>query len=517
MNNDRSAQTITLADRCSCCRAELPCALVVFGGSGDLTARKLVPALYRLHQLDLLPVRFAMVGCGRTRFTDESYRDHLRSFVDSVNDAGNSWEAFAGNLHYQQLEYNDAGEGQKLNDILQRIDEKHGTAGNRLFYMAVPPLMYEPIVRLIQHAQLKNGRTDNACWSRIVVEKPFGYDLSSAVKLDGTLKETFTEEQIYRIDHYLAKETTQNILVFRFANALFEPVWNRQYISSVEITAAEQLGIENRAGYYEQTGVLRDMFQNHMMQLLALTAMEAPAHFTPSMVSDEKAKLFQSLRPFESKTFGQHIIIGQYTSGAINNRPVCGYREEKGVAPDSITPTYARLKLCIDNWRWQSVPFYLASGKRLDRKETSIVVHFRDVPHSIFRDIISPIAPNRLTFSIQPTEAITLSFQAKTPGTSMALRSMNLSFSYGADTERSVDAYEKVLVDCLNGDKMLFLREDSEYLSWQFLTPLIEECAQCVDHRESLQFYPAGSSGPQPSGWSWTGTSAARTAAKHES
>lgn len=507
MNNGSLTQTISLDAASACARAELPCALVVFGGSGDLTARKLVPALFRLHQGNFLPSRFALVGCGRTAFTDDSYREHLRPFCAAAEgfDDGD-WTAFAKTIHYQPLDYDDMSGAQGLHAKLERIDTAHGTSGNRLFYMAVPPVLYESIIALIRHGRLKADCPGNACcWSRIVVEKPFGRDLATAVQLDITLKQTFTEEQIYRIDHYLAKETTQNILVFRFANALFEPVWNRQYISRVDITAAEQMGIENRAGYYEQSGVVRDMFQNHMMQLLALIAMEAPAHFTPAMVSDEKAKLFQSLRPFDSRTFAQNLLIGQYSRGHVNNQPVCGYREEQGVAPDSITPTFAMLKLFVDNWRWQSVPFYLVSGKRLNRKETSIVVHFRDVPHSIFRDIIHPVPPNRLTFSIQPTESITLSFQAKTPGTRMSLRSMNMSFSYGAGNERTVDAYEKVLIDCLNGDKTLFLREDSEYLSWQFLTPVIEDCAQCFNHREMLQFYPAGSSGPQPIGWAWTG------------
>ena len=502
---DGSIQTVSLDTSCACNKAQLPCALVVFGASGDLTARKLVPALYRLHQHDLLPGRFAMLGCGRTLFTDESYREHLRTFIDTDTGSDPSWGTFAQNLHYQQLDYSYPDDGKKLYSSLELIDASHGTSGNRLFYMAVPPVLYESIVALIQHGSLKADCPDSSCWSRIVVEKPFGRNLESAVNLDSTLKETFAEEQIYRIDHYLAKETTQNILVFRFANALFEPVWNRQYISRVDITATEQIGIENRAGYYEQTGVLRDMFQNHMMQLLALTAMEAPAHFSPSLVSDEKSKLFQSLRPFDPRSFWQHLLIGQYGAGTINNQPVCGYRDEKGVAPDSITPTYAMLKLYVDNWRWQSVPFYLVSGKRLNRKETSIVVHFRDVPHSIFRDIISPIAPNRLTFSIQPTEAITLSFQAKAPGTAMSLRPMDMCFSYNSEHGRPVDAYEKVLVDCLNGDKMLFLREDSEYLTWRFLTPFIEDCTQCINHREALQLYPAGSSGPHHPGWAWTG------------
>jgi glucose-6-phosphate 1-dehydrogenase len=499
-------QTISSELSCACGRAELPCAMIVFGASGDLTVRKLIPALFRLYQNSLLPSHFALLGCGRTSFTDESFREHVRTCIDIGQEGeAQTWHEFAQNLHYQQVAYDTPEDSHKLGTALKRIEARHGTAGNRLFYMAVPPVLYESVIALIQHGSLMAECPGCDCWSRIVVEKPFGRDLDTALQLDRTLKQTFSEEQIYRIDHYLAKETIQNILVFRFANALFEPIWNRQFISRVDITAAEELGIENRAGYYDQSGVVRDMFQNHMMQLLALIAMEAPAHFTPSMVSDEKAKLFQSLRPFDSRTFASRIVIGQYGPGMVNDQPVCGYREEKGVAPDSITPTFAMMNIFIDNWRWQSIPFYLMSGKRLDRKETSIVVQFRDIPHSIFRDIINPIPSNRLTFAIQPTESITLSFQAKSPGTSMSLRSMNMSFSYGEEMDRTVDAYEKVLLDCLNGDKMLFLREDSEYLSWRFLTPIIEECTDCMQHKDALQFYPAGSTGPHPPGWGWTG------------
>ena len=508
MNNSGWTQTVDLKCNDPCIKPRVPCAIVVFGGSGDLTFRKLIPALYRLHQNNYLPSQFALVGCGRTAFTDEAYREHLYGHIQAHGGANrNGWDMFAKNLHYQQIDYDVAADGLKLNAKLALIDTDHGTAGNRLFYMAVPPVLYESVIALIAHGQLKADCPQNECWSRIVVEKPFGRDLATAERLDTMLKQTFTEDQIYRIDHYLAKETTQNILVFRFANALFESIWNRQYISHVDITATEELGIENRSGYYEQAGILRDMFQNHMMQLLALIAMEAPPQFTSIMVSDEKAKLFQSLRAFDPRTISSDLVLGQYSRGTINNQTVCGYREEKGVDPSSITPTYAMLKVYIDNLRWKSVPFYLVSGKRLDRKETSIVVHFKDVAHSIFRDSKPPVAPNRLTFAIQPSESITLSFQAKSPGTEMSLRSMNMRFSYDDTSERRVDAYEKVLVDCLNGDKMIFLRADSEYLSWQFLTPVIEDCEQCINLSNMLQLYPAGSNGPHSPGWEWTSSS----------
>jgi len=479
--------------------------MVVFGASGDLTSRKLIPALYRLHQNNYLPSQFALVGCGRTVYTDDSYRKYVCSHIEAV--AGfnrDDWQKFAEKIHYQQIDYNESSEGFKLEAKLSQVEAAYGTAGNRLFYMSVPPVLYEAIIELIQYGRLKADCRQQECWSRIIVEKPFGRDLDSAVRLDQALKKTFTENQIYRIDHYLAKETIQNILVFRFANTLFEPVWNRQYISHVDITATEDLGIENRSGYYEQAGVLRDMFQNHMIQLLTLIAMEAPSQFSADLVSDEKAKLLQALRPLDHRTLSHDCVFGQYSSGTINNNSVCGYRDEKGVDPVSIIPTYAKLKIFIDNFRWQSVPFYLVSGKRLNRKETSITVHFKDVGHSIFADCFGPIKSNRLVFDIQPSESITLSFQAKAPGTDMSLRSMNMRFSYSDSSERTVDAYEKVLVDCLNGEKMLFLREDAENLSWKFLTPIIDNCEQCVNVGDMLQFYPAGSQGPQSTGWEWT-------------
>jgi glucose-6-phosphate 1-dehydrogenase len=354
------------------------------------------------------------------------------------------------------------------------------------------------VVNRTGQAGLSAEAGKDAGWSRIVVEKPFGSDLKTSLALDSVLQKNFSEHQIYRIDHYLAKETVQNILVFRFANSIFEPIWNRQYIDHVDICVAETLGVEHRAGYYEKAGVLRDMFQNHMMQLLALIAMEPPANFLPEMVRDEKAKLFKSLRPFDAGSIEDRVVLGQYAAGTVDGTRVPAYRDEPGVDSRSLTPTFARMKVFVDNWRWQGVPFNMMSGKRLAEKSTRISVQFKDVPHSIFRSIISDsISANRLTFVIQPEEKISLTFQAKSPGATVCLRPMNMEFSYGADMERILEAYEKVLIDCMLGDQMLFLRQDSEELCWSFFTPFIEDCEKCVDKARILHFYEAGTWGPE--------------------
>jgi glucose-6-phosphate 1-dehydrogenase len=333
------------------------------------------------------------------------------------------------------------------------------------------------------------------------VEKPFGHDLATAVELDRSLHESFLEEQVFRIDHYLAKETVQNVLIFRFANAIFEPVWNRRYMQHVHILAAETLGVEHRAGYYDQAGVLRDMFQNHMMQLLALTAMEPPPRFETDWVMDEKTKVFRALRPFPVESPYENLVLGQYVSGFADGRPVPGYREEPGVRGDSLTPTFASMKLHIDNWRWQGVPFYLTSGKRMGRKVTEIAIQFREVPHSIFRNILGEeVEANRLTLGIYPEEKISLVFQTKNPGAALRLRSVTMDFHYGQNYSGPVlDAYEKVLIDCIRGDRMLFWRQDGVELSWSFLSPILERCEECENRRQMLHFYEAGTMGPQES------------------
>jgi len=373
---------------------------------------------------------------------------------------------------------------------------------NRLFYLAIPPSLYESTARMLGQAGLSKENENGVNWSRLVVEKPFGSDLASAMALDKAIHEHWKEHQIFRIDHYLAKETVQNILMFRFANAIFEPLWNRRFIRSVEITAAEALGVEHRAGYYEQAGVLRDMFQNHMMQLLALTAMEPPAEFVADRIRDEKAKVYRALRPFPVKDLDQYLRLGQYVSGRVEGEDLAGYRDEPGVASDSLVPTFARMRVLVDNWRWQGVPFIITSGKRLTEKLTEIVIHFREVPHSIFREVLGEkIVSNRLVLGIYPEEEIQLTFQTKNPSAKVLLRTVTMDFHYRQSYEGPVlDAYEKVFLDCMLGDHMLFWRQDSVELCWSFLTPILKECEACGDRAEMLHFYPAGSWGPENHG-----------------
>lgn len=486
-------------DECRRIKPSDPCAIIIYGASGDLTSRKLIPAIYKLYINSYMPGSFFIVGCARKKLDNKSFREKIKAslnkegLVDQVK-----WEAFAANLYYQSIEYDEAAGFEVLKRVLDDLDKKYRTGGNRLFYLAIPPFLYETVVNMTGQSGLGAAKAESGGWSRIVVEKPFGSDLKSSVALNNILQQSFKEHQIYRIDHYLAKETVQNILVFRFANSIFEPLWNRQFIEYIDIRATETLGVEHRAGYYEKAGVLRDMFQNHMMQLLTLTAMEPPAHFQPESVRDEKAKLIQSIRPFNSETRKQNIVLGQYGAGMIDGKRVPAYREEAAVNPRSFTPTFVIMKLFIDNWRWQGVPFYMLTGKRLAEKLTRIVIQFKDVPHAIFRNVFSKgIIANRLIFSIQPNEKISLTFQAKNPGSTICARSINMQFSYDDYQEQALEAYEKVLIDCLNGDQMLFLRQDSEELCWSLLTPLIEDCEKCADQGELLKFYEAGTCGPK--------------------
>jgi glucose-6-phosphate 1-dehydrogenase len=476
-----------------------PCTIVIVGATGDLTARKLIPALFNLYLNGGLPEPFQIVGCGRTKLNSGDFRDKMATALKAAGMPDqNRWPDFAAALHYRPIDYEDLESYNRLAASLRKIDREKQTRGNRIFYIALPPILYMTVAQMIGRAGLSEEMGNGNGWSRIVVEKPFGTDLQTAEELDQSLHEHFKEHQIFRIDHYLAKETVQNVLMFRFANSLFEPIWNRRYVDHVSITATETLGVEHRAGYYEQSGVLRDMFQNHMMQLLALTAMEPPSRFEADLVRDEKGKVFRALRPFPTDDLRSCLVLAQYGGSMINGSPVSAYREEPGVDPNSLTPTYAMMKVFLDNWRWQGVPFYMTSGKRMAQKITEIAIQFKTVPHSMFRHILGEtIVANRLTLGIYPEEKITLIFQTKNPGARVCLRTVTMDFQYHQSYSGPIlDAYEKVLIDCMLGDQMLFWRQDGVERCWSYLTPILNRCESCDDQQQMLDFYEAGSAGP---------------------
>lgn len=477
-----------------------PCTVVIVGASGDLTVRKLIPALYELFVKNALPHPFLVVGCSRTNWTDHDFREKMKNALSDGPEYDMSrWEDFASSLFYRPIQYDNPSSFADLAAYLGGLDREKHTGGNRIFYLATPPSLYQSTVHMLGNSGLSSEQTNGNGWSRVVVEKPFGRDLDSAIQLDDSIHEHFREHQVFRIDHYLAKETVQNILMLRFANAIFEPVWNRGFIDRVSITAAETLGVEHRAGYYEQAGVLRDMFQNHMMQLLALTAMEPPSRFEADRVRDEKAKVYRSLRPFPVERLQDYLVLGQYGAGSLHGKRVPAYRDEAGVRVDSLTPTFATMKVFLDNWRWQGVPFILTSGKRLEKKRTGITVQFKEVPHSMFRQTLGEdITANRLTLGIYPEEKIALTFQTKNPGAKVCLRSVTMDFHYHQNYKGPVlDAYEKVLLDCMLGDHMLFWRKDGVELCWAFLTPILYECETCGGRAEMLLPYESGTWGPK--------------------
>ncbi len=477
-----------------------PCTITILGATGDLTVRKLMPALFSLYGKEGLPEPFCIVGCGRTQWTEEDFRGRMKDaahFADTED--SERWQRFSANLYYHVVDYADPASAAELAHFLKTLEDRRHIPGNRIFYLALPPSIYQTAARNLGKAGLGSEHTEGRGWARIVLEKPFGMNLETSRQLDAGLHEYFQEHQIFRIDHYLAKETVQNVLMFRFANSIFEPIWNRRYIDYVSIRATESLGVEHRAGYYESAGVLRDMFQNHMMQLLSLTAMEPPPRFESELVRDEKAKVFSALRPFSDRSVEDRLVLGQYTAGVADGREVPGYRQEEGVDPHSLTPTYAAMKVHLDNWRWQGVPFFLSSGKRLAVKRTEIAIQFKQVPHSMFRNTLEvPISANRLILSIYPDEKITLTFQTKNPGATVCLRTVTMDFNYDQNYAGPVlDAYEKALLDCMLGDHMLFWRQDGIERSWAFFDPVLEECESCPDRPSRLHFYPAGSRGPE--------------------
>jgi glucose-6-phosphate 1-dehydrogenase len=472
-----------------------PFLLVLFGATGDLTRRKIMPALYRLFHAGHLPEAFAVVGAGRSQVTDAAFRKAMREAAEAALPGfflPEAWREFAPRLSYRRVEYDEAASFARLRRGLAATEKKFGTGGNRVFYLAVPPAAYEGVVEGLGGAGLL--REQGGGFAHVVIEKPFGRDLASAERLGASIARWAEERQVFRMDHYLAKETVQNILMFRFANSIFEPLWNRRYIDSVEITATETLGVEHRAGYYEGAGVLRDMFQNHIFQLLALTAMEPPSVFEAERVRDEKVKVFRSVRPIGEDSFAGAVVVGQYGRGTVEGREVPAYREDRGVSPESVTATYAAMRVYIDNWRWNGVPFFLRSGKRLAARKARIVVRFRSVPHLMFqKSMDEEIDPNLLVLRVQPDEGVDLHFQTKTPGSRVCLSPVAMDFSYPKVFLQ--DAYARALLDCVKGDRMLFVRSDGVRETWRLLDPVIERVEREA-RAKGIAVYEAGTDGP---------------------
>ncbi len=465
-----------------------PCVIVIFGASGDLTERKLIPALYSLAFRHLLPEHFAIVGSARTESSDESFRDAMRAAVERyARDEFRLevWNELAEGMRYVQLDAAEEGAGERLAEALAEVDEARGTAGNRLYYFAVPPGAFAPLINLVGQAP------DTGGWKRLIVEKPFGRDLESARELTALIGERFAENEIFRIDHYLGKETVQNLLALRFSNGIFEPIWNRQMIDHVQITVAESIGIEGRASFYEQAGAIRDIFQNHLLQLLAITAMEPPSDFTADSVRNEKVKVLRSLHTPGPKS----VVRGQYGRGFVEGVEVPGYREEEGVAPDSTTETFVAAKLYVDNWRWADTPFYVRMGKRLPRRETTIAIQFKRAPHPPFEEAaVEGLRPNVLLIHVQPDEGLSLAIGAKMPGQGMTIRTVHMDFLYGSAFRYGLpEAYERLILDAMLGDATLFTRSDEIEEQWALVDAII---AAWQRDRVGFPNYAAGTWGP---------------------
>ncbi|HKV64019.1 MAG TPA: glucose-6-phosphate dehydrogenase [Candidatus Acidoferrum sp.] len=474
-----------------------PCVMVIFGATGDLTKRKLIPALCNLAQDNLLPEQFAIVGFATNDFTTDSFRkmltEEIPKYAPSPVDL-KFWHEIAERIYYVRGDFQDAEAYKRLKDQIDQADKLHGTQGNRFFYLAVAPRFFSPIAKMLGDCCLT--KEEKGHWARVIVEKPFGHDLESAKQLNADLKQVLTEQQIYRIDHYLGKETVQNVMVFRFSNNIIEPLWNRNYVDHVQITAAETVGVEHRGGFYETAGALRDMVPNHLFQLLTMTAMEPPISFDADQVRNKQAEVLHAIQPLSPEDVLKNMVRGQYGAGTVEGQRVAGYRSEPDVAPDSNTETLVALKLQIDNWRWAGVPFYLRTGKRLAQRTTEIVIQFRRTPFVLFRNTsVKNLETNRLVIHIQPEEGISLSFGAKVPGSIMKLGLVNMDFDYGTyfGLEHST-GYERLLRDCMAGDATLFQRADMVEAGWNVIQPILD-----VWHALPARGFPnyaAGSWGP---------------------
>jgi glucose-6-phosphate 1-dehydrogenase len=465
-----------------------PCALVIFGASGDLTRRKLFPALYSLALRGLLPERFGVVGVARSEESDDEFRERMKHAVQEFGRdefRQETWDRLAEGTRYVTTEFTDEGGEDRLLQVLSELDEQRGTGGNRVYYLAVPPAAISGLVHEIGERRSTEG------YMRLIIEKPFGHDLASARQLNEELEQYFDESEVFRIDHYLGKETVQNLLALRFANGIFEPIWNRQFVDHVQITVAESIGIEGRGAFYEEVGAIRDVFQNHLLQLVALTAMEPPIDFTADSVRNEKVKVLRAMHTPGPK----HIVRGQYGRGYIEGEEVPEYREEPGVARDSMTETFVAAKLYVDNWRWADTPFYVRAGKRLARRETTIAIEFERAPHPPFLDAEEDgLAPNVLVVHVQPDEGVSLEFAAKVPGQGMTLRTVHMDFLYGGAFRSGIpEAYERLILDCLLGDATLFTRSDEVEEQWSLVDAITGFWKR---DRPAFPNYAAGTWGP---------------------
>ena len=462
--------------------------IVIFGASGDLTHRKLIPALYNLYKIGRLSENFSVLGVARSELNDETFREKMReALIHNEETTPETLDAFCSHLYYQAVNTSDAQDYGKLVPRLDNLHDKYKTCGNTLYYMSTPPSLYGVIPECLAAHGLN---TEECGWKRIIVEKPFGYDEKTAQALDVQIHRFFEEHQIYRIDHYLGKETVQNLLVLRFSNGWFEPLWNRNFIDYVEITGAESIGVEERGGYYDGSGAMRDMFQNHLLQVLAMVAMEPPAIINANSMRDEVAKVMHSLRPLTAEDMEHNLVLGQYTAAEINGKMENGYLEEKGVPADSRTETYIALRCEIENWRWAGVPFYVRTGKRLPARVTEIVIHFKTTPHPVF----SQNAPeNKLIIRIQPDEAISMRFGLKKPGAGFEAKEVSMDFRYADLAGAQVlTAYERLLLDAMKGDATLFARTDAVHAAWKFVQPILDYKA----NGGRIHEYEAGTWGP---------------------
>ena len=473
--------------------------IIIFGATGDLTSRKLVPALYSLYIQKLMPDSFIILGAGRTVMSSGDFRlkmeSAIKAFSEDENPDFNDIPGFVNSIYYQPLDYLQESSYRNLKLEVEELKARFNTGGNIIIYMATPPNLYETIARNLSAADMVVQ--DNG-YRRIIIEKPFGYDLGSSRKLNDTLHEIVSEDQIYRIDHYLGKETVQNLLVTRFANGIFEPLWNRNYVHRIEITSAESLGVEDRGGYYDSAGALRDMVQNHLLQMVGLTAMEPPSSLDANAIRNEVLKVFQSLQPIKEEDVEKQVIRGQYTASRIRGLCVPGYRYEKGVDVHSRTETYVAMKFFINNWRWGGVPFYVRSGKRMPTRVTEIVIHFKQTPHHLFQRVIGRSSGNQLIIRIQPNEGILLKFDMKEPGSGFKVKNVNMDFHYKDLADIHVpSAYERLLYDVMLGDSTLFSRDDEVETAWKFIEPI----QQAWKNNPAIKVYgyAAGTWGPEPS------------------